>query len=132
MKDLETEDVLLVASILSTILAAWLDFMLGSAVFKVVKLAAPFVTLALAIHKIRTGKPFVKDVTREGWTPIEDGFEYRIPRSEHKRGKQPKPRLLVEDRDGYAEGSADMIVNADGVVIYRVGERFPIRAEIRK
>lgn len=132
MRDMETEDLVLVASILLTIAASWLDFVLGSTVFKIVKVLAPIVSLGVAIHKIRTSKPFVKDVPADAWLPIKDGYEYRILRSEHGRGNQPKPRLLLEKPDGYAEGMAEMVVNDDGAVIYRVNTPTPIRAEVRK
>ena len=132
MKNIDTEDVLLVLSIVVAIAASLIDAVVASTLFKVLKIAALVLSLGLAWHRITTSKPFIRDISPEAWQQVGEELEVRISRKEHGRGKTPKPRALVKDPDGFAEGVTDMIVDDAGTVIYRVAARFPIRVEIRK
>ena len=132
MTNLDTEDWLLVGSILVAILATVADAVLASTAFKVLKIVALVLSLGLAVHRIKVSKPFVLDIEPSAWVEAGDEFEFRIPRKLHGRGKTPRPRSLVRDKEGFAEGITDLVVDDDGTVIYRISSRFPIRAEIRK
>lgn len=132
MPNLDTEDWLLEGGILIAILATLADAAVASTAFKVLKIVALVLCLGLAVHRIRASKPFVLDIEPDGWLQAGDEFEYRILRKVHGRGKTPRPRSLVRDIEGFAEGFTDMVVDKEGTVIYRVSDLFHIRTEIRK
>lgn len=121
MSDLESEDIALLASIAIATTAAVVDTFYGSPVFKALKILSLFLSLGLAIHRVRTGKPFYKDVSESSWVKVQSEFEVRIPRSEHKRGKFPHARCLVSNgAGGYAECFAGGDVGLDGEVVVQV------------
>src|SRR5829696_8293187 len=111
----DLEDIALLVSIVVSGIAVVVDEIVGSTFFQVLKIAGVFVSVGLAVHRIRVSKPYLKDVTPSDWTAIEDGFEVRIPRSEHKRGKWPLARCLQKnEQGGYDEVGTGMKPMQDG------------------
>ena len=61
--DIDGEDLALLVALVVATGAALLDTFAGSAVFKALKILSLILSLGLAIHRIRTGRPYVKDLT---------------------------------------------------------------------
>src|SRR5215218_1184092 len=129
----DLEDIALLISILVSGIAVVVDEIVGSTFFQVLKIAGVFVSLGLAVHRIRVSKPYLKDVTPSDWTAVEDGFEISIPRSEHKRGKWPLIRCLYKNEHGvYGLFETSISPMPDGAVVVGVSRPEEIRIEVRK
>lgn len=90
-------------------------------------------SLGLAIHRIRTGRPYFKDIQEPMWEKAEKGYIARVARREHGRGKFPYARCLVPNgHGGFAECYLDPDVRPDGSIILRSESPARIRLEVRK
>lgn len=133
VSDLEVEDVALLSSLAVSAAAVVIDEVYGSAFFKALKIVGLILSIGLAVHRIRTGKPFYKDITESDWVRTGEFFEMTVPKCEHKRGKFPHPRCLVPNgHGGYGECFADGDVQRNGNIILRVDKPAFIRLEVRK
>ena len=61
MKRVDAEDVALLVSIVTAGTAVVVDEVIDSTTFKVLKILALLLSLGLAVHRIRTSKPYVRD-----------------------------------------------------------------------
>jgi hypothetical protein len=133
LSDIEPEDFALVGAIGLATLAAVVDTAYGSPFFKAVKIFAMLLSLGLALHRVRTSKPFLKDVSEQAWRKTDTSYEVRIGKAEHGRGKYPHARCLVPgDAGGYTECWADAQVRQGGDVVVQVSAPASLRVEIRK
>jgi hypothetical protein len=133
MKHFDTEDVVLLVAVLISAISTLVDELFGSALFKTLKILALLFTLWLAIQRIRHSRPFFRDIQPTDWKEAGNEFEFRIPRSEHGRGKFPFSRCLVKNEHGeFAECFVDALVANTGEISVRVNSRVPIRVEVRK
>lgn len=133
LSDFETEDVVLLGSVAVATAATLIDTFYGSPLFKALKIVALFLSLWLAYHRIKTSKPYFKDMSASSWNVVGQQYEIRIPKSEHKRGKCPHARCLVPGQaGGYAECFADAEVGSEGEVVVQVNSPEAIRIVIRK
>lgn len=132
--DFESEDIALVASIAIATIAAIIDTIYGSLFFKALKIIGLILSFGLAIHRIRTSKPYYKDVTEHDWIERENNtFEFQITKTEHKRGKFPHSRCLVPGiSGGYTECLADAEVGNNGTIVVQINRPGNIRIEVRK
>ncbi|MCV0438351.1 MAG: hypothetical protein K5880_06950 [Hydrogenophaga sp.] len=131
--DIDGEDLaLLVALVLATV-AALLDTVIGSVVFKALKILGLILSLGLAIHRIRTGKPYIKDLVVGDWKAVGQRYQIRVPRAEHGRGRSPRVLCLVlGEAGGYAECFTGAEVNDEGDVFVVASEPGSLRLDIRK
>lgn len=133
MRNLEPEDIALFAAIVVALIAAVVDTFLASMLFKVLKVVSLVLSLGLAWQRIRTAKPYWKDVAPEQWKKLSDhDYEVRIPRKEHGRGKTPSSRALSREADGYAQVLLEELVDPEGTVAFRVTVPVALRLEVRK
>ncbi|WP_145769810.1 hypothetical protein [Denitratisoma oestradiolicum] len=133
LSDFESEDVALLASVAIATIAAVIDTFYGSPVFKALKILSLFLSLGLAYHRIKTSKPYFKDMPESAWKAVGQQYEVRISKSEHGRGKSPHARCLVPGQTGgFAECWADAEVGSDGEVVVQVNSPAALRIEIRK
>lgn len=133
MRNLEAEDLALLGSIAALLAASIVDAAVESSFFKAAKIIALVVSLYLAWDRIRTARPFWKDVAAKDWTQLANReFEIRVPRSQHGRGKTPYPRAMESGADGYSRVGLDELVLPDGTVVFRVGQPTALRLEVRK
>jgi hypothetical protein len=132
-KDLDTEDFALLGSIAALLLASIADAAADSSLYKGAKIIALVVSLYLAWDRIRTARPFWKDVLDSEWLEDSSGYyEIRLSRKQHGRGKTPYTRAMQLGADGYARVSLIELVLADGTVVFRTNCRASLRLEVRK
>ncbi len=133
LRDIETEDIVLLTSVALTALAIAVEEIYGSTAFKAVKIVGVILSLGLTIHRIRTGKPHFKDVSSDLWRKVGGEYQVLIPKSEHKRGKHPTARCLAKDEDGSLhECYAGAAVTDTGDLIVSASQPVAIRVEVRK
>lgn len=133
MRDIDVEDVALLIAIIASAFATVVDEISGSTVFKVIKIVAPILSLIFAIQKIRTSKPFYRDVNAREWVKSGNEFEIIIPEKEHGRGKNPSAKCLVENEGGaFVECNALPEVLPNGSVIVKEHQPIAFRLEVRK
>lgn len=131
---IEGEDVaLLVALVLATV-AALLDTVVESAVFKALKILGLLISLGLAIHRIKTGRPYVKDLAASNWTAVGQRYQVHVPRREHGRGCSPRVLCQIPgDLGGFTEAfySAAEVTDTGDVFVVE-NEPVAMRLDIRK
>ena len=133
MRNLDTEDIILLASITALLVASIVDAAVESSFFKGAKIIALVVSLYLAWDRIRTARPFWKDVLASEWTKrVGNDYEFRLTRKQHGRGKTPYPQAMELGADGYARVGLDELVLSDGTVVFRVNTPVALRLEVRK
>lgn len=133
MRNLDTEDIVLLVSVTALLVASVVDAAVESTFFRGAKIIALVVSLYLAWDRIRTARPFWKDVLASEWTKLAtNDYEYRLTRRQHRRGKTPFPRAMELGADGYARVGLDELVLSDGTVVFRVNTPVPLRLEVRK
>lgn len=133
LSDIESEDFALLASLVIATVAVLVDELYGGTLFKALKILSLILSIGLAIHRIKSGKPFFKDIADKDWVDAGEMFEVVVPKSIHKRGKFPHPRCLVPNGYGsYAECFIDGDVQPDGSIIVRAKKPVHIRLEVRK
>lgn len=133
MKRLDAEDIALLVAVLASILSTLIDEVVDSMWFKVLKIVALLVTLALAVKRIRQSKPYFRDISESEWSELGDRFEFILSRVEHGRGRTPYSRCLVKNEYGeFAECFVDAIPTDTGDITVRIDKRVPIRVEVRK
>lgn len=133
LRDINAEDIALLAAIGMTGAAVLIEEVYGSTAFKALKIFGVVVSLGLAIHRIRTGKPYVKDVSSESWVQVGGSYQVKLPKSEHSRGKHATARCLSKAGDGsYHECSADAANTETGDLIIHTNQPVAIRVEVRK
>lgn len=133
LSDFEAEDVALLTSVAIATVAALADTFYGSPMFKALKILSLFLSLGLAYHRIRTSRPYFKDMSETSWKPVGQQYEIRIPKSEHGRGKSPHARCLTpRQTGGFSERWADAEVGSDGEVVVQIDSPSALRIEIRK
>lgn len=131
--DFESEDIALVASIAIATLAAVIDTVYGSPVFKALKIISLILSFGLAIHRVRTSKPYYKEILESDWIAAGNEYVMKIAKSEHKRGKFPHVRCLVPgESGGYSECFTDGEVDAEGNIVIQINQPGSIRVEVRK
>ena len=131
--DFESEDIALLAAVAIATVAALVDTLYGSPLFKALKILSLFLSLGLAYHRIKTSKPYYKDIGPSLWNAVGQRYEIRVPKSEHKRGKSPHARSLVPgSAGGYSECFDQPEVAGDGEVVVRADTPEILRLEIRK
>ena len=133
LRDIETEDIVLVTSVALTAIAIAVEELYGSTAFKAVKIIGVVLSLGLAIHRIRMGKPYFKELSADSWTKVAKEFQVVIPKAEHKRGKYPTGRCLAKGADGsHHECLVGSAVNDAGDLIVSASQPVAIRVEVRK
>lgn len=133
LPDFETEDIALLSALVVSAFAVLIDDVYGSAIFKALKILGLILSIGLAIHRIRTGRPFYKDISNSDWVKVKQGFEVVVPKAEHKRGKAPNTRCLVPNgHGGYGGCFVEGDVQPDGNIIVRLDRPTFIRLEVRK
>lgn len=132
--DIDGEDLALLVALVVATGAALLDTFAGSAVFKALKILSLILSLGLAIHRIRTGRPYVKDLTVSDWTAVGQRYQVHVPRREHGRGSSPRTLCLVPgDLGGVTEAfwSAAEVKDTGDVFVVS-NEPAVMRLDIRK
>lgn len=133
LHSIEPEDIALAAAAATAAAAVIIEEIYAHPAFKALKIIGVLLSLGLAVHRIRTGKPFFKDIPVSAWSKEEGGYRYSLPKSEHKRGRYPSTRCLFKNDDGtYNECFADAIASPEGDLIVRANTLMPIRVEVRK
>ena len=89
MKRIDAEDIALLASIVATGVAVVVDEVVDGTTFKILKIVALLLSLGLAINRIRTSKPYVRDFTESDWIAVGQQYEISVPRKAHGRGEFP-------------------------------------------
>lgn len=131
--EIEGEDVALLLALVLATVAALLDSVIGGVVFKALKILGLLLSLGLAIHRIRTGRPYVKDLIASNWTAEGQRYQVRVLRKEHGRGRSPRVLCLVPgELGGYAECFTGAEVNDEGDVFVIANEPAAMRLDIRK
>lgn len=132
-RDLEAEDVALLVATATAAAAVILDEAYGSPIFKGAKILATLVSLGLALQRLRTSKPYIKDLTESDWEKVGTEYQVVIRRSEHGRGKVPTSRCLTKDERGaYHECFVGAGAREDGDVFVSEEKPVAVRVEIRK
>ena len=133
ISDFEGEDVALVVAVATATVATLVDTFYGSELFKALKIISLFLSLGLAYVRIKTSKPYYKDIEKLSWRAVGQRYEIRVPRSEHGRGKSPHARSLMQGpTGGYAECIDQPEVVAGGEVVVRADNPEVLRLEVRK
>lgn len=133
ISDLEPEDIALMSSLAAATAAVAIDEIYSSAPFKALKIVGLVLSIGLAIQRIKTSRPFYKDIAATDWVTSGQGFEVTVPKKEHKRGRSPQTRCLVPNgHGGYGECFVEGDVQTDGSIIVRVDQPALIRLEVRK
>jgi hypothetical protein len=133
ISDLETEDIALLSSLAIAAAAVVIDEVYSSALFKALKIIGLILSIGLAIHRIRTSRPFYRDIAASDWVANGKGFEVTVPKKEHKRGRSPDTRCLVPNgHGGYGGCFVEGDVQTDGSIIVRVDQPAFVRLEVRK
>jgi hypothetical protein len=133
LRDIEAEDIALLVSVSVAAAAVLVDEVYGSTAFKALKILALLLSLGLAVHRIRSGKPFYKDFPASSWVKAGERFELVVPRSEHKRGKHPSARCLTKNEAGtYGGCYAEATNRENGDLLLRANQAFDLRVEVRK
>lgn len=133
LSDFETEDVILLVAVAIATATTLIDTFYGSPLFKVLKILALFLSLWLAYHRIKTSKPYFKNMVASSWMAVGQMYEVRIAKSEHRRGKTPHARCFVPSQSGaYEECIANVEVSNDGEVVVQVNSPVAFRIDIRK
>lgn len=133
ISDFDGEDIALLVTVAIATVAALVDTFYGSALFKALKIISLFLSLGLAYLRIKTSKPYYKDIQASSWLAVGQHYEIRVPRSEHQRGKSPHARSLVQGQTGgYAECMDQPEVVTGGEVVVRADYPETLRLEIRK
>lgn len=131
--DVDGEDVALLAALVLASVAALLDTVIGSVIFKALKVLGLLLSLGLAIHRIRTGKPYIKDLEAGHWKAVGQRYQVRVLRDEHGRGRSPRVLCMVPgELGGYAECVAGAEVDDNGDVFVIASEPAAMRLDIRK
>jgi len=133
ISDLESEDVALLVAVTIATIAALVDTFYGSLIFKALKIISLFLSLGLAYHRIKTSKPYYKNIEPSSWRAVGQHYEICVSKAEHKRGKSPHARSLMQGTaGGYTECIDQPEVASDGDVVVRADTRETLRLEIRK
>ncbi len=133
MLNFEAEDILLLAGVVTLLTVSIAEAAHDSTIYKGVKILALLISLYLAWDRIRTSRPYWRDVKRGDWTKLSGReYELRLTRREHRRGRTPFPRAMAPESDGFAEVELDQRAGADGTVIFRVASPVDLRLEVRR
>jgi hypothetical protein len=133
LNNIEPEDIALLAVAATAATAVLVDEVYAHPIFKGLKIVGVLLSLGLAVHRIRSGKPFYQDIPVTAWSKEEGSFRYSLPKSVHKRGKYPSARCLFKNDDGtYNECYADVVSSPEGNLTVRANTLMPIRVEVRK
>lgn len=133
ISDFEGEDIALLVAVATATVATLVDTFYGSELFKALKILSLFLSLWLAYVRIKTSKPYYKDIQESSWRAVGQRYEIRVPRSEHKRGKSPHARSLMRGpTGGYSECMDQPEVVVGGEVMVTADYPEVLRLEVRK
>jgi len=133
MRNLQADDIALVASIALSAVAVVVGEFYVSPWFKALKIAAVFVSLAMAAYRLKVGRPFYKQISAASMQPNDRYFECRVLKSEHGRGKYATAVCATpNDSGGYSQCYADASVLPNGDILVRATQRFDLRLEVRR